>query len=374
MTRALLAALLLAALFTDGSLFAQKRRKKKEKEPPTQVLELPKELPQAIVAEAGRLVFHTVPLSGRGLLSQQVRDALKAVERMKGGATLVKLRAFVAGTGDMRRVSQIVSETFEDRHQPLPALSVVQVGGLPMEGAQLALEAISADRKVVNPGGIAFLAGQQIVAESPTTRMQPMVEKSVAQLSTVLAAAGAGKEEMLRVTCFMTSLEDVDAVRQTVAREFPRAGAAFIQLQREPRTSLVECEAVARLASAPAASPTFLNPQGLPLSTNYAQAALTGPVKLAFTGTQMAFGHRNEDALLAFQRLEKALGGVRSSLRDAIWTSYYPLSSASTGLIRSVRFDFLNKAAPPAATMVPFEGLPSLDASFAVEAVARVVE
>jgi hypothetical protein len=39
-----------------------------------------------------------------------------------------------------------------------------------------------------------------------------------------------------------------------------------------------------------------------------------------------------------------------------------------------MRFDFLNKGAPPASTMVPFEGLPSLDASFTVEAVARVAE
>jgi enamine deaminase RidA (YjgF/YER057c/UK114 family) len=313
-------------------------------------------------------------LSGRGLLSQQVRDALKALDRVRGGATLIKLRAFVAGTGDLRRVQQIVSDTFEDRRQPLPALSVIQVGGLPLEGAQLALEAVLADRKAVNPGGVAFLAGQQIVAENPTARMQPLAEKSVAQLDAVLAAAGAAKDDLLRITCFMTSLEDVDAVRQTVAREFPRAPSVFVQLQREPRASLVECEAVARLTTAPGVSPKLLNPPALAVSPNYSQAVLVGPVKLAFTGSQMAFGLRSEDAGLAFQRLEKALGGVRASLRDAVWTSYYPLSSPAAELIRKMRFDFLNKAAPPAATMVPFEGLPSLDASFAVEVVARVAE
>jgi enamine deaminase RidA (YjgF/YER057c/UK114 family) len=313
-------------------------------------------------------------LSGRGLLSQQVRDALKALDRVRGGATLIKLRAFVAGTGDLRRVQQIVSDTFEDRRQPLPALSVIQVGGLPLEGAQLALEAVLADRKAANPGGVAFLAGQQIVAENPTARMQPLAEKSVAQLDAVLAAAGAAKDDLLRITCFMTTLEDVDAERQTVAREFPRAPAVFVQLQREPRASLVECEAVARLTTAPGVSPKLLNPPALAVSPNYSQAVLAGPVKLAFTGSQMAFGLRSEDAGLAFQRLEKALGGVRASLRDAVWTSYYPLSSPAAELIRKMRFDFLNKAAPPAATMVPFEGLPSLDASFAVEVVARVAE
>jgi len=163
-------------------------------------------------------------------------------------------------------------------------------------------------------------------------------------------------------------------VRRTVAREFPRAPSVFVQLQREPRASLVECEAVARLTTVPDRSPKLLNPLGLAVSPNYSQAVLTGPIKLAFTGSQMAFGVRSEDASLAFQRLEKALSGVRSSLRDAIWTSYYPLSSPIAELIRNMRFDFLNKGAPPASTMVPFEALPSLDASFAVEAVARVAE
>jgi enamine deaminase RidA (YjgF/YER057c/UK114 family) len=374
MSRAALAAWLILALLADGSLFAQKRRKKEKPEPPTQVLQLPKDLPQATVADADHLVFHTAPLSDRGLLSQQVRDALKALDRVRGSATLIKLRAFVAGTGDMRRVQQIVSETFGERRQPLPALSVIQVGGLPMEGAQLALESISADRKAVNPGGLVFLAGQLVVAESPTTLMQPLVAKSVVQLGTVLAAAGASKDDLTRITCFLTSLEDVDAVRQTVARAFPRASAVLAQLQREPRASLVECEAVARLASAPATSPRLLNPPGLAASPHYSQAALVGPIRLAFTGSQMAFGYQAGDARLAFQRLEKALGGVNSSLRDAVWTSYYPLSAPTAEMIRKVRFDFLNPSAPPAATMAPFEGLPSLDASFAVEAIARVAQ
>jgi enamine deaminase RidA (YjgF/YER057c/UK114 family) len=374
MFRTALAASLMLVLLIEGSMFAQRRRKKAKPEPPTQVLQLPKDLPQAAVADADHLVFHTAPLSGRGLLSQQVRDALKAIDRLRGSATLIKLRAFVAGTGDMRRVQQIVSETFADRHQLLPALSVIQVGGLPMEGAQLALESISADRKAVNPGGLIFLAGQQVVAESPTTHMQPLAAKSVAQLGTVLASAGANKDDLKRITCFLTSLEDVDAVRQTVAREFPRASAVLAQLQREPRVSLAECEGVARLSSAPTTSPRLLNPPGLASSPNYSQAALVGPIRLAFTGSQMAFGYQAGDARLAFQRLEKALGSVQSSLRDAVWTSYYPLSAPTAETIRKVRFDFLSPSAPPAATMVPFEGLPSLDASFAVEAIARVVQ
>ena len=91
----------------------------------TQVLQLPKDPPSAVVAETARLGFYVSPLSSRGLLSQQVRDALKAMQRNLGGANIVKLRAFVAGSGDMRRVQAIVSETFTERRLSLPALSVV---------------------------------------------------------------------------------------------------------------------------------------------------------------------------------------------------------------------------------------------------------
>ena len=53
-------------------------------------------------------------------------------------------------------------------------------------------------------------------------------------------------------------------------------------------------------------------------------------------------------------------------------TSVYPLSEASANLVRKVRFEYLDQARPPASTMLLFEGLPSMDASFAVDVVAVV--
>ena len=80
------------------------------------------------------------PLSAKGLLSQQTRDALKGLLHSSHG-TIVKLRAFVAGSGDLRRVGEIAGEMFLEKHMPLPALTVVQVGALPLEGAQVVMEA-----------------------------------------------------------------------------------------------------------------------------------------------------------------------------------------------------------------------------------------
>src|SRR5215467_554885 len=120
---------------------AQKKPKPK-KEEITQTLQLPKDLPPAVIGETRRLAFHVTPLSARGLLSAQVRDALKALTRETGANPVLKIRAFAAGSGDLRRVRDLVSEIFTDRKAPLPALSLIQSGGLPLEGAQVGLEAI----------------------------------------------------------------------------------------------------------------------------------------------------------------------------------------------------------------------------------------
>jgi len=131
-------------------LVAAAPAQKKKKEDETQTLQIPRELPAAVAGDPRHFTFHVTPLSAKGLLSQQIRDALKVLTRVSGGATVLKIRAFVAGSGDLRRVRDLVSEHFTERRQPLPVLSLVRAGGLPMEGAQVVLESISAARKEVN--------------------------------------------------------------------------------------------------------------------------------------------------------------------------------------------------------------------------------
>src|SRR6202162_3409334 len=97
--------------FLAARLLAQKANKKKpDVEPRPQALEEIPEPPEAVIAEPGRLSFQVSPLSDKGLLSQQVHDALKALARLNHGVPILKLRAFVAGSGDLRRVRDIVAE------------------------------------------------------------------------------------------------------------------------------------------------------------------------------------------------------------------------------------------------------------------------
>ncbi len=344
--------------------------KKKEPEEPTQVLELPKEPPPSVVAESQRLSFHVTPLSSQGLLSQQVRQALRALFAQVRGAQVIKLRAFVAGTGDLRRVQAVVSETFTERRLPLPALSVVQVGALPLAGAQVVLEAVAQERKTVNPYGLAFISGQAAGASDPLASAGPLLEQSLGALRTAVHAAGSDEENVLRVTCFISSFDDWSHLRQQVARAFPRAALNLLQPRRAPTRALVECEAVARLKASPASPFQLLNPPQLPRAEYYSQIALVGPARLVFTGAQLGFRSTEEDARLAFQRLARTLKEVGASFQQVAVSHLYPLSAATGELLQRVRAEFYDRQTPPASTMLAFEGLPSLDASFGVEVVA----
>jgi enamine deaminase RidA (YjgF/YER057c/UK114 family) len=345
-----LAVLLSAGLIAQAQLAPRIKPPKKEKEPETQTLPLPPEPPAAVIVETGKLAFHVSPLSAKGLLTQQVHDALKALDRANNGGTFVKLRAFVAGTGDMRRVAAIVSEEFSDRKIPLPAVTTIQVGALPMEGAQVVIESISAEKKPVNPNGLAFFSAQRAVGSSQV----------VAQLA---QAAKTEQAVMLQVTCFLPDFTKLDSARASVTSAFPGASANFVQLTRlavEPQTS---CEGLGRLTHPPRSPVEFLAGSGV---------AVNHP-KLIFTDAQIAFtasGARDEDLRLAYGRLGRALESVQGSYSRSVVMNIYALNPAVADQAAALAPEFLGSAARPAGATQVVEGLPSLDATVAIELVA----
>ena len=194
---------------------------KKKKDDETQTLALPKDPPMVAIGDSTRLVFHVSPLSGKGLLSQQTRDALHAILKANGSAQVIHLRAFVAGSGDLRRVPQIVSEVFTKEKQPLPSVSVIQAGALPLEDAQIVIEAVSEARRPVKCcWRIRFLA-----ATEPE------------KLSSPVAA-----------TCFVS---DVSTASALVSR-FPGIPVDVVQTERVPaRSGVAMPKSVARGSGQP---------------------------------------------------------------------------------------------------------------------------
>jgi enamine deaminase RidA (YjgF/YER057c/UK114 family) len=268
---------------------------------------------------------------------------------------MVKVRAFVAGSADLRRVPAIVSDELTDRRQPLPAVTVVQVGALPLVGAQVLLEVISVDKRPLNPAGVAFISGQVGSAKDAAAPLLKTVE-----------TASLPADSVRRVTCFLNSLEFVNDARTKIAEQFPKAPAAFVQLRRDSAGDFIECEAVAALSAPPPASPSFTGN----MEKRYSQVVSVGPERIAFTGIQLGFGREEADVKLAFERLGKTLDGAGSGFDDVIMSSVYPLTNSIAEQIRKVRTGYYSGENPPASTLLLFEGLPSLDASFGIDVVA----
>ena len=316
----LLGAGFIAASVVTAQFTPRIKPPKKEKELETQTLPLPPEPPSAVIAETSKLTFHVSPLSARGLLTQQVRDALKALDRVNSGGTFVKLRAFVAGTGDMRRVAAIVAEDFSEKKMPLPAVTTVQVGALPMEGAQVVIESISMDKKAVNPNGLMFFSA------SPPANLA--------------AAAKAQQADLVQVTCFAAD------ARAAMASAFPGAAMNLVQPTRLAIEAEMSCEGVGRL-----------------------QKPGKSPAKMVFTGIQMAFGDNDQALRLAYGRLGRALDTVKARYGDSLVLNVYSLNRTAAEKAAALAPEFLGSKAPIFTTRV-VEGLPSLDATVAIEMVA----
>lgn len=365
--RRLIATLLLLALIT-GAVFAagKKKKKKEEEEPPTQVLELPKEPPVAVTGDIERLAFHVTPLSAKGLLTQQMRDSLKSL--LRDSHTPLKIRAFVAGSGDLRRVPDIVSEVLTDKHVPLPVVTVVQAGALTLTGAQVVLETTSGARKPVNTAGLAFLAPQQEMADQPLMPVAPLVARCVARLKEAAAAAGSSPDAVLRVTCLTTSLDDAAASRAAISTAFPRAVVNYVQFVRAPAQTIATCEGVARLLSPPARPAVLVHRPG----AQTADAIAVAPGRIAISGVQLGFGTRPSDIQLAFDRLDHSLETVRASRAGIFFVNFYTASRSIAASLDQQRRHFFDKTNPAIYNSFLFEGLGSMDASFGVEADALV--
>jgi enamine deaminase RidA (YjgF/YER057c/UK114 family) len=334
---------------------------KKKKEEVTQTLQIPKDLPAAVIGDPRHFTFHTTPLSGKGLLSAQVRDALKALSHETGGSSVLHLRAFVAGSGDLRRVRDLVSETFSDHKQPLPALSLIRAGGLPMEGAQVVLEGIAAGKKEVDPNGLVFVPAATATGDNPLDPVAPLAMRSLEQLRQTLKEAGSAASDVLRVTCFVSSLDNLGDTRKLVEAEYPRAALNYVQPQRSPAHALAACEAVARLTWNTGTKVHFVPTQG------ESRAALIAAPQVVLTGTQMSYGYQESDSRLAFERLVKSLEGAGVGAKDVAYANYYPLAEPLAAQVRKLRSGFF--AAAPGSSLL-FEGLASMDAGFAIDVLA----
>jgi enamine deaminase RidA (YjgF/YER057c/UK114 family) len=360
--------LVVEAVLVFAVLAAPPPQKQGEEEEVTQTLRLPPELPAAQAGETGKLSFFVTPLSAKGLLSQQVKDALKQLRNETDNAQVLHLRAFVAGSGDLRRVRELVSQTFSAAKRPLPTLTVVRAGGLPLAGAQVQMEAVAVGRKEVNPHGLAFLSPPAATAADPGAPLGPLVDSALNSLGSAFAAAGVQPSDALRVTCYFSSLDQIADLRAKVRSAYPAAAQDYVQTARSASGALAAFEAVARVRK-PAARLSVVNGRSPSAEAGNSFGTVVASRFVVFTGVQMSFGFEESDGRTAIARVRASLERAGASWKDVALARFYPVSTGLAARALKLRAELF---APPALAGTPlvWEGLASLDAGFGVELVA----
>lgn len=319
-------------------------RQHKNEQPP-KPLPLPPQPPMAVAAETRMLEFRVSPLLAKGGLGAQIEKSLKDLIHDSHDEKIIKLRAFVAGAGDPRVVQDKAAEIFTDRKLPIPVVSTLQVGLLGGPAAEVLIEAVVEGKRVLNPNGLAFFAGQSA----------PSLAEAIQRLAASARTASVPAGQILTCTCFVPSLTDEGAMQAAVQKVFPQALIAISQPLRVPDNGAAMCEAIGRLTEPPAIRPVqFLK--------NSRAALVTSP-QLVFTGLQLSFGNYLDDAHEAFTRLGRAAEAVRPVDEPVQMNAFALDSYAASALLRVT-------TAPPALfTVQTVEGLPSIDASAGIEAV-----
>ncbi|HEX4950746.1 MAG TPA: RidA family protein [Blastocatellia bacterium] len=321
---------------------------------------------KAVTAETARLLFQVAPLTTNGDVAAQVRQQMKSFT-----APLAHLRAFVAGTDRLVAARTAIEAELKQR-KAAPALTIVAVGALP-RGVLVALEAVTLANKSVNPHGLAFISGQAGSADTPVAQMLPLAEKAMRDLNAVHQAAGVVANDVLRVTCLATSLQDVNAVEKLVRATFPQAATSIVQLQRAPARGVIECETVARLRAAVSEPLKFAFAESLPKSPNFSHVALVGAKQVVFSGAHVAGSLEDAEARKTYEELTQTLASAGASIKQVAMSSIFPVSQAAADLVRKTRFNFYDPARPPASTMMIFEGI-AANAAFAVDVIAVKVD
>jgi hypothetical protein len=268
------------------------QKHKTNEEPKPQILPLPPEPPMAVAAGTDTLDFHISPLTSTGGLSAQIRQSLNNLLRDTHGETIVKLRAFVAGTGDARRVQAQVAQLFTEHKLPLPVLSILEVGALEAPGEQVVIEAVVSTHRVVNPNGLAFFFGQSA----------PSLTKAVQRLKASVGAAAVPADHVQSLTCFTSETGNFTTNASGIRGQFPNTGVNIVQSVRDPQSEFTQCEAVGQLTSPPKAVVEHLSS---------ANATLVNAPQLIFTGLQLSFGSYHTRRLTGCKRRRGRSGAIR---------------------------------------------------------------
>lgn len=147
-------------------------------------------------------------------------------------------------------------------------LSIVRVAGFPDKNQKIALEVVTKGGKN-GPAGSVFISGQGVSKNETVSKVQPMVQTTFNNIDTALKGAAHQPADVIMLTCYLSSMDDIKDVQKLAAARYPKALRNHVQIPLPYGKALVECEAIAR-AKKPVG---FVSPEGLVKSPNFTHVA-----------------------------------------------------------------------------------------------------
>lgn len=135
-------------------------------------------------------------------------------------------------------------------------------------------------------------------------------------------------------------------------------------------------------AAAPAAGAVFASPASLPPARGYSHAVavpagarlvfVSGQVALDSAGALVGAGDARAQTRQVFENLRRAFAAEGATFADVVKLTFYLRDVADLAAVREVRDAYVNRAAPPASTLVEVRQLFRPDVLVEVDAVAAV--
>jgi len=139
---------------------------------------------------------------------------------------------------------------------------------------------------------------------------------------------------------------------------------------------------VAASSGAAQERPRFVNPSALPTPRGYTQLVevpagqrllyLSGQVALDSAGALVGGTDFRAQVKQVFENLQAGLAAAGAGFADVVKLNYYVVNVEYVPILREVRDQYVNTAAPPASTLVEVRHLFRSDVLLEVEAIAAV--
>ena len=112
--------------------------------------------------------------------------------------------------------------------------------------------AIGPYSQAITTGGLVFTSGQIPIDPASgsiaANDIAGQARQAIQNLAAVLEAAGSGLDKVVKITCFLTDINDFAVFNEIYAELFPgKPARSCVEVSNLPKGALVEIEAVAEI-------------------------------------------------------------------------------------------------------------------------------